>query len=557
MSNRPRYNPKTGNYSVRINPAGNSPANGNNAAGPNVPPSPLAATPPPEQSSSGTPSRIAPPIKRAVAQVKPGANSAASRAATEDFVFERNPGVRAALAKTNSNWVPRSSEAANPVEKNFTTYPGIIVEGSTNPDNIEAVQQRVDLQNAINERNAALPPQAGSVSVGTDLSPSVPASNTTTEPARIQIASETRQPSLYSLSSDEISRRTMSANQSYLGQEYEQADDFVRRSRPLPDDLINSYVEEGLGNAANAYGVAPNELNDRQKATVTARTHEQVIEGAPLVVYDPAANEMPVAGNPVSQFFQGAKRGWENQNIIGAYVDGYVPGGKGNNGSYSRSIVGDAFRGEHPTYLYKDRPLAEQVGVTTGRVVGDIMGNGTRKFFWNMHPEDATSTYGKQYLNRTAMSPGVKRGLAYLATNTLGTLSGNYAPLNFAEGGRPAGFQAITADEDDARKSNAPLLDYMVYRGMFGRGGYVLPWEQFTEERPEVPYEDYAKYKEYLRTPGPTALLGLAKGTMDGIDGPEARIMGYRVTPLGALGATAIIAGGYALGSKRKRIGGT
>ena len=90
-----------------------------------------------------------------------------------------------------------------------------------------------------------------------------------------------------------------------------------------------------------------------------------------------------------------------------------------------------------------------------------------------------------------------------------------------------------------------------VQRGLLGRTGRLLPWEQFRQERPDVDYETYAKYQDYLKDQG---ILGIAKGTLDGVDGAEARIVGYRVTPMGAIAAGSVL-GGAALLAKTLRRG--
>jgi hypothetical protein len=130
-------------------------------------------------------------------------------------------------------------------------------------------------------------------------------------------------------------------------------------------------------------------------------------------------------------------------------------------------------------------------------------------------------------------------------------MSGNYNPLNLMEGGRAAGYQAVTPTDEDLTKSENPVLDMALYRGMFGRSGKLLPWEQFHQERPDVAFEDFDAYKQYLREPG---FLGLAKATGEGIDGPEARVMGYRVTPLGVLSAAGVLGGAIAAGRLARRM---
>jgi len=84
---------------------------------------------------------------------------------------------------------------------------------------------------------------------------------------------------------------------------------------------------------------------------------------------------------------------------------------------------------------------------------------------------------------------------------------------------------------------------------MFGRTGRVLPWEEFTAERPDVSYDDYKAYTAYQFDKGPLG-IGLVRGTTRNLEGePEAALMGFRV-PLSAATATAGALGGAYLGAQ-------
>ena len=251
------------------------------------------------------------------------------------------------------------------------------------------------------------------------------------------------------------------------------------------------------------------------------------------------------------------------KGILGQIKDGFMAGydfQQSSNpndkyhaqGRYTRSVIGDALQRTHlPAEAYQV-PIVERAAIPVGRVMGDLSGFGTQSKFWNIHPMDITSTESFNVLKHLDIDPKIARAGAYGTALALGVGSNNFNPLNVMEGGRQEGFQAISADEDDPRKSTNPVLDMVFNRGMLGRTGQLLPWEQFTQERPDVSYDQYDAYKQYLRDPG---LLGLAKGTTEGVDGPEARIMGYRVTPLGAaaaLGTLGTIAGVAKLAGRRR-----
>lgn len=187
-----------------------------------------------------------------------------------------------------------------------------------------------------------------------------------------------------------------------------------------------------------------------------------------------------------------------------------------------------------------------KTGYAGGRIAGDALGHGSRSLIWRLHPADLVGTAAMGAINkvggnRTAQILAMSGGVT-----ALDLASGNINPFNLGDAGRPTGFGPTSPDPDDPLQTTSAPLEYF-NRAVLGRTGRLLPWEQFHEERPDVSYDTYANYQEYLRDSG---ILGLAKGTLDGVDGPEARIMGYRVTPLGALAAAATIGGGV-LATKR------
>ena len=217
--------------------------------------------------------------------------------------------------------------------------------------------------------------------------------------------------------------------------------------------------------------------------------------------------------------------------------------------------------------------LASDAGYMAGRIVGDVFGLGTRSKTWNIHPEDLTGTIAAlnfasdDNLYKFGLNPGyrdpdtdlphynlgIKNAVRTGAAMGLSLGSGNWTPFNIAEGGRPAGYEAVTPTEDDPRQSTQPMLDLLVSRGMLGRTSRLLPWDYFRQERPDVTYEEYQNYKDFIynRDPGilSKATFGLLKGTPEGIDGdsPELRLLGYRVTPEGILVAAAGAAAPVAL----------
>lgn len=218
--------------------------------------------------------------------------------------------------------------------------------------------------------------------------------------------------------------------------------------------------------------------------------------------------------------------------------------------NYSDSVIGDTFRGrKFPEQA--NSSIADKALYLGGRIGADVVGYGTRKGFWNMNPEDALGTVAREGANWAGLNGREAQLARYATATTVGLASANYNPFNFGEGGRPTGFGAVNPTDEDPRKTDNPIGELLFDRAMLGRTGRLLPWQEFHEERPDVSYEKYAKYQDYIRGP---SFLGLAKGTMDGIDGPEARVVGYRVQPeaiLAAAAAGAATIAAFKYGGKR------
>lgn len=256
------------------------------------------------------------------------------------------------------------------------------------------------------------------------------------------------------------------------------------------------------------------------------------IPGMWSTVYDPNAtlpqfNRTVDKGSFWANAWHGAKEGFE-YNLR-------------EQGLYPKSVVFE----RAPSSAYNHLNSAGNAGFVAGRIASDVTGHGSRKYIWGgVHPEDFVNRLGANYLKDVSRAAAISA--PYFATLALGIGSGNYDPTNLGEGGRPDGYTAINADPLDPTKSTSPFYDVVIERGLFGRRGKVLPWEQFREERPDVSYEKYQRYKDYLFNKDDNLLRkmtgGLAKGTLDGINGPELSVMGYSVTPLGAAAALGTLA---------------
>ena len=237
---------------------------------------------------------------------------------------------------------------------------------------------------------------------------------------------------------------------------------------------------------------------------------------------------------------------------------------------------------------------AGKAGYVAGRLVHDIVNDGSRVPWWVLnHPmaqvavlsdvaADAAGLnpdygayeqlraargdeisrpaideeFAKEYMGFSfrGEGTGIPLGLArkipaVIASSALLATSGNSNFANIAGGGRQPGFESILPVEGSKTESANPVGELGI-RYMFGRTGRLLPWEEFTTERPDVSPTDYGSYRAYQYDKGP--LLGIAKATSRNVDAePEFTMMGFRV-PLSAastVGGTLIggIAGAKAL----------
>ena len=128
-------------------------------------------------------------------------------------------------------------------------------------------------------------------------------------------------------------------------------------------------------------------------------------------------------------------------------------------------------------------------------------------------------------------------------------------------GGSGGYAAALPSDEDPAKTSN-PIFE-VAAKYILGKTGNLLPFDEFSEHRPDVSREDYNRYKAFKYEKDTdlnifddgqvTAPTGVAKFTMDGIHGPEAQFLGRSLpvttTLIPFLGAVA----GGARGVRTKR----
>jgi hypothetical protein len=261
--------------------------------------------------------------------------------------------------------------------------------------------------------------------------------------------------------------------------------------------------------------------------------------------------------------------------------------------AFRQSIVGDLFREGGPAkseyakvFGMRDASAVAKANYVLGRVLHDVIVDGTRTPYWLMnHPLGlasvlsswATKSAGvglsgsrKQELMRqleiegedTSIENVERRHAAELGFGLAGgprgaplRLAEGVVPLltsgvltqmsqttdwaNLAQGGRARGYEAVLASEDD-KKQTTNTVGELALRYITGRSGRLLPWEEFTVERPDVSRADYEAARIHQFDKGLFG-IGLIKGTGRNLEGePEATAMGFRVP----LSAAATAAGG-------------
>ena len=100
--------------------------------------------------------------------------------------------------------------------------------------------------------------------------------------------------------------------------------------------------------------------------------------------------------------------------------------------------------------------------------------------------------------------------------------------------GGTGGYEAALPSEDDPTRS-ANVVAEVGAKYLLGRTGSLLPYNEFVQHRPDVSRGEYNKYKAFkydkntdtdLSDGDFTMPMGVLKGTMEGIHGPELQFLG-------------------------------
>jgi len=148
-----------------------------------------------------------------------------------------------------------------------------------------------------------------------------------------------------------------------------------------------------------------------------------------------------------------------------------------------------------------------------------------------------------------AVDPSVIKSPTARAVTALGiatpaiAAAGTYDITNPEEAFRPTGYAQTYSPKgaEDRRQTGQPAQE-LFERFFLGRTGDPLKYATAKEEIPSLTPERYANYMNFLYQEKGLLGLGIAKGTMENLQGyPEVRVLGYPVNiPM---------AGGFAGGS--------
>jgi hypothetical protein len=202
--------------------------------------------------------------------------------------------------------------------------------------------------------------------------------------------------------------------------------------------------------------------------------------------------------------------------------------------------------GEYPKNVSSQGgPAAEaarRAAQGAGMLAADVTSQGALSLWWFINAAQAASAaagqqamhYSLRGIPNAPSRPFSRQHYAVSAAFPL-VLGASAAVGNL---GRQAGYTAVLDDGEDRRESTNPLLEAGLRS--IGMTGSLLPFNQFSQERPDVSRDEYERYKAYLySSPMPV------KFNPDGIHGAEVSLLGKSIPLLtGVLPIAAGVAGG-------------
>lgn len=202
---------------------------------------------------------------------------------------------------------------------------------------------------------------------------------------------------------------------------------------------------------------------------------------------------------------------------------------------------------------------ARRAAQAAGALTADATTQGAQNIWWFINAFQAASSAAAQQAMHGVLGPskvlrrpgipGAPAGAPFRHSNyavaaTFPVVLGASAAVGNLF--RQPGYAAVLPSEDDRRESDNPLVEAPLRAiGMTGR---LLPFDDFSQERPDVSRGEYESYKAYLfGSPMPV------KFNADGIHGAEVNLLG-RSIPL--LTGVLPVAGGVLGGAIGLRMAG-
>ena len=235
---------------------------------------------------------------------------------------------------------------------------------------------------------------------------------------------------------------------------------------------------------------------------------------------------VPLVGKYIEAFGKGAGKGIEALETVSRYPDRKYGVNMFNDPQFNQ-YVKDAG-------ITKEKPL-KLAGAYTARVLGDVLTDETRKFYWRFnHPLAIADEVLQKAVDPTKTLQRYQRGIIGLAAiQPAVAVTGAYDPTNLAELGRPKGFKQNTPTQEDKTKTANPATE-LFQRFVQGRTGRPLAYADAQKEIPDLTKRRYANYLNFLyNNPDPLgkATGGFIKTTRENLQGnPEARFLGYPVS---------------------------
>jgi len=261
----------------------------------------------------------------------------------------------------------------------------------------------------------------------------------------------------------------------------------------------------------------------------------------------------------VQQIGQDIKTGYETADVAQRQLFAKA---KSKGLGYGESILDPAFKQEMANRGITARQTPAQfAGAYLSRTLIDLANDGTRTYWWRWnHPLAIAQKVVEVGVNPTVIKSPTARAVAALGIATPAiAAAGTYDITNPEEQFRPKGYaQTYSPKGAEDRRQTAQPVQEMFERFFLGRTGDPLKYATAKQEIPNLTPERYSNYMNFLYQDKGLLGLGIAKGTMENLQGtPEARLLGFPVTiPMVggfATGSVAATAGGRLPGTPKQK----